>query len=84
MEHQVQPEVLVRRLIDALDDRVAEIFDERQAEAPRVRGRDGICLAVASLGLGVAATAVAPGGAIAVVAIWLAIAVVNVAGAMRR
>lgn len=81
---------LLLLLVDAIDDRAAVVVDERLAvaRADGEAGRPGryldAGLALGSLGLGVAATAVAWRDAVAVTVLWIAIAVVNVAYARRR
>jgi hypothetical protein len=84
MQQRDEVDVLVARLIDALDDRAAEVFDERERAVEAGRRGGGLGLPLGSLALGVAATAVVSGALVAVVAIWLSIAVVNLAWARRR
>jgi hypothetical protein len=80
-------ETLLTRLIDALDDRAADVFDERLRQTPptpeRLR-RTGAAVVLGSLALGVAATAVSAGNLLVALLIWPAIAVVNIAHARRR
>ena len=84
MERHDELDGLLTRLIDAFDDRTAEVFDERARDLAARSRHSGVALPLGSLALGVAATAVAGGSLVAVVVIWLSIAVVNVAWAWRR
>jgi hypothetical protein len=65
------------RFGDAIDDRVAEILDERDALRPRPRPRAGF--AAVALLLAVTATIVLRHAAVAVCAVWLSTAAVCLA-----
>ena len=84
MERRDELDVLLTRLIDAFDDRAAEVFDERERDRATGSRHGGLALPLGSLALGVAATAVAGGSLATVVVIWLSIAVVNIAWAWHR
>jgi hypothetical protein len=70
-------EDFLRRFGDAIDDRVAEIIDERDALRPRSRPGPGF--AAAALLLAMAATIVLRHEAAAVCAVWLSTAAVCLA-----
>ena len=72
---QVQStEEFLCRFGDAIDDRVAEILDERDAQRPRPQPRPGS--AAAALLLAVTATIVLRHAAVAVAAVWLSTAAI--------
>lgn len=83
-------QALLARLVDALDDRAADVVDERLAAAMHDSGplarmwrRSVLGLALGSLALGVAATVVVASHPLVVTVIWVAIAIVNVGYARR-
>jgi hypothetical protein len=80
----------VERAIDArVDERLARL---REARPPRSSGGPGtgsIVLALGSMGLGIGATGAATGmggseGVVVAIVVWVAIAAINVANAVRR
>lgn len=83
----VMAESLNAQLRDEIDDQVAEAFDaylaDRLVEPGPLRAslalRRSIRLVLGTVGLGVLATALAPGGSGVVCWIWGAIAVMNLA-----
>jgi hypothetical protein len=75
-------EEFVRRFGDAIDDRVAEILDERDTLRPRSRPSRGF--ATIALLLAVAMTLVLRNDAAAVCAVWLSTAAVCLAARATR
>lgn len=73
------------RLVDAMDDRTAELVDERigRPEPPR-RHRAEAGVVLGSLALGVAGTAVAGDRVPVILTVWIAVVLVNVLYAARR
>jgi hypothetical protein len=85
---EYEPQV-VDALVDKIERRLDERLRERREPAPRSHDYD-LRLALGSMGLGIGVTAVANsnahgvGGILISIVAWIAIAVVNVAYAMRR
>jgi hypothetical protein len=70
------------RFGDAIDDRVADVLDERDELRPRPRLRPGF--AAAALLLAVTATIVLRNAAVAVCVVWLSTAAVCLAASITR
>ena len=80
---------IVDALVDKIEKRLDERLRERRAPAPRHHFYE-VRLALGSMGIGIGVTAVAnsnapgAGGVIISIIAWIAIAIVNVAYALRR
>jgi hypothetical protein len=83
-----EPEI-VDSLVEKIERRLDERLQERSPPAPRHRPYD-IRLPIASMGIGIGATAVATGnnhsagGVVIAIIAWIAIALVNIAYSQRR
>ena len=81
--HELGPEYepgIVDSMVEKIEQRLAE--RERGKPATRQRGHD-LRLPLYSMGFGVAVTAIGPANAVLIIA-WIAIAIINVAYALRR
>ena len=82
---EYEPEI-VDALVEKIEKRLDERLRERREPAPR-QHYDELRLALGSIGLGIGATAVANGmgsaGILVAIVAWIAIAIVNVAYALR-